>query len=243
MTILTILIVVMLNGSIMGATFNRQSSRPNSPRGEVTQSCQRETPFKIAILSVTHAPGYCSNVECKRHQNEWVIHGLWPDHGNNTSPEFCCYEPFLNTTSLQPIRKKLETQWRNLIQDRTDHNHWIHQWKKHGTCASSSRMRGQLNYFKTALELHDQLEMNQWMSRENITYGQSHQFDKVKNAIENGFGKRARYSCSKPASSTFPILSEVRFCYEPQNLTRIDCPTQRRHTCQHNSNKVYLKRV
>lgn len=80
------------------------------------------------------------------------------------------------------------------------------------------------------------------MSRKNLNHGQSHSFNLIKKAVEDGFGKRVHFSCSNNATiSSSPILSEIRFCYESQNLTRIDCPVKHRHRCMSNNNLVFIK--
>lgn len=96
--------------SIPGSRSSSSSSSSLTRQNSQISSCQRETAFNLAILSVSHAPGFCTINYCKLHQNEWIIHGLWPDYGNNSSPSFCCYQQFLDKSTLNPIVGKLRVR-------------------------------------------------------------------------------------------------------------------------------------
>ena len=80
--------------------------------------------------------------------NQWVIHGLWPQLSKTDYPQFCkkvTFDPEL----LKPIEDKLDKYW---YSDRGNNdNFWEHEWKKHGSCMF--KFIDEYDYFNKTLEL------------------------------------------------------------------------------------------
>jgi len=80
--------------------------------------------------------------------NEWSIHGLWPQYSENEYPSFCKKVEF-DINKLNPILSDLETYWYSTKE--TNEDFWKHEWEKHGSCVFTEI--NELTYFKTTLSL------------------------------------------------------------------------------------------
>lgn len=47
-------------------------------------------------------------------RNGFSIHGLWPDYGNGTWPEYCDKESHLNATAIADLKTAMEKKWPSL---------------------------------------------------------------------------------------------------------------------------------
>jgi len=85
--------------------------------------------------------------------NQWVIHGLWPQLSKTDYPQFCkkvTFDPKL----LKPIEEELDKHW---YSDRgSNDNFWEHEWKKHGSCFFGDI--NEFDYFNTTLELFEKVK-------------------------------------------------------------------------------------
>ena len=80
--------------------------------------------------------------------NQWTIHGLWPQNSKSDYPTFCRRVDF-SENLLNPIIDDLEKYWHS---DRgSNENFWEHEWKKHGSCMFQEM--DELQYFSKTLEL------------------------------------------------------------------------------------------
>lgn len=69
-------------------------------------------------------------------QNNWSIHGWWPEYSRTKWPQFCDpkrYSEF-NANAIAPIRSKLELYWGTCPGYPPAYQLWKHEWQKHGTC-------------------------------------------------------------------------------------------------------------
>lgn len=81
--------------------------------------------------------------------NEWVIHGLWPQLSKTDYPQFCKKVDF-NPDLLNPIINDLDKVWYSNRGNNDDF--WEHEWKKHGSCVFTKM--NEFEYFSKALELY-----------------------------------------------------------------------------------------
>ena len=80
--------------------------------------------------------------------NQWTIHGLWPQNSKSDYPTFCRRVDF-SENLLNPIIDDLDKYWHS---DRgSNENFWEHEWKKHGSCMFQEM--DELQYFSKTLEL------------------------------------------------------------------------------------------
>jgi ribonuclease T2 len=93
--------------------------------------CTREQPEDYYLLSLSWSPQYCSergqlagDPQCDG-SNEFIVHGLWPQHGRGGWPEYCSGQPLapLSEAVIDSMLDQMPSP--RLIQ---------HQWEKHGSC-------------------------------------------------------------------------------------------------------------
>lgn len=83
------------------------------------------------LLAVSWTPSWCAAEgdtraapRCETDAG-WLVHGLWPQHGDGSWPEFC------DTPHPQPSR----AQTAAMADIMGDGGLAFHQWRKHGTCS------------------------------------------------------------------------------------------------------------
>lgn len=214
--------------------------------GRATEQCQRDKKFDIALLSVQWAPGVCTKPDndnkfkpCKvKYEDEFTIHGMWPNYFDNSYPSNCCFEQYLNKANLDSITSQLKKYWKSLY-DNDSWGFWIHEWKKHGTCAKFSALKGQFNYFNTTLNLFKQMPIGDWLATAGIKPSNTGvALESVREAIRKGFKGRPQLACSG-STSGLPILTEIRFCFDPETLGPLDCPAET-NSCRSKTGKVII---
>ncbi|RWS24256.1 extracellular ribonuclease LE-like protein [Leptotrombidium deliense] len=196
------------------------------------QSLKRK--YDFLLLAIQWTPGLCyASAKCGKYKEEFSIHGLWPENvKKDDHVEFCCEEN-LNLASLQPTTFKRHesrfAQWSASHMNNTEF--WTHEWKKHGTCASSTpQLNGQQKYFSTALQLFKNLQLQRIFSDAKIAAGQlgsnsEYNLDIVKQVIKSKIGKKVQFVCRiEDSISKTPFLSEIYVCYDAKTMNVIDCP-------------------
>ena len=79
------------------------------------KSCQKDQSFGYVLLAVQWAPSFCNNTACgDRNRNDWTVHGAWPQHTNNSWPQYCCFESEFNVTKIKSLEKQLIQKWPSL---------------------------------------------------------------------------------------------------------------------------------
>ena len=89
----------------------------NGERGHqvFADSCQKDQNFGYVLLAVQWAPSFCQNTPCgDRNRNGWTVHGSWPQHTNNSWPQYCCFESEFNVTKIKSLEKQMVDKWPSL---------------------------------------------------------------------------------------------------------------------------------
>lgn len=86
--------------------------------------------------------------ESEYSEDEWSIHGLWPQYSTSSYPSFCKNVDF-SLDALKPIMKELQEHWYSNTGDNPDF--WKHEYTKHGSCMFKEMT--ELEYFTLALNL------------------------------------------------------------------------------------------
>ena len=87
---------------------------------------------------------------CTANQN-WGIHGLWPEWNSTSWPQFCNPGNHLNLNEIAPLMPTMNLYWHSCEGNNTEF--WSHEWLKHGTCTPFD----QYTYFSVALYLYEVL--------------------------------------------------------------------------------------
>ena len=111
--------------------------------------------FDYFVFSQTWVPEFCNLHHCQGQEN-FIIHGLWPQYQNNTYPSFCypCEEFNKNLLDENLIQKYWADNPNNFGMINTQEIDWNfikHEWVKHGCCSGLS----QKDYFNHALSLRE----------------------------------------------------------------------------------------
>ena len=131
--------------------------------------------FSLTILlssSQANSNDEYTDLALKKCNEEWSIHGLWPEYGNSSWPQFCNKTKYADLThsSIKPILLDLEKYWYSgcydylfyavmdvlydmeplfIYSDQANWKFWTHEWQKHGTCTNYTV----LEYFSTGIKL------------------------------------------------------------------------------------------
>jgi len=81
--------------------------------------------------------------KCTEKQQEYGIHGLWPQWGMECGG--AAYSP----SAVAGFRKEMETEWFSCKGAGNNDAFWKHEWDKHGSCTGM----GVTEYFRTTLDL------------------------------------------------------------------------------------------
>ena len=84
-------------------------------------------------------------------ENEYSIHGLWPQNSKTDFPSYCKKVTF-SVDKLVPILQDLNKYWYSDREKNVDF--WKHEYSKHGSCVFTKM--NEYQYFKKALDLYHQ---------------------------------------------------------------------------------------
>ena len=84
-------------------------------------------------------------------ENEYSIHGLWPQNSKTDFPSYCKRVTF-SVNKLVPILPDLNKYWYSNEEKNVDF--WKHEYSKHGSCVFTKM--SEYEYFKKALDLYQQ---------------------------------------------------------------------------------------
>ena len=87
----------------------------------------------------------------KEKNNNFSIHGLWPQYTINKYPTFCKNVNF-DVNKIQPILPQLNKVWYSNRNNNDDF--WKHEYEKHGSCVFTPLT--ELEYFEKTLNLYDE---------------------------------------------------------------------------------------
>jgi len=202
--------------------------------------CSTNYGIDYVLLSLQWPTSFCwEKQSCNRQvdQNQWQIHGLWPQRRSGEWPQFCCSDSNFNTSSIEPLMGQLLKKWKSLRADAKHSPFWKHEWTKHGTCAQSlPQLRGQFNYFNTTLHLYDLFPLNEWLNKRQINASnhRNYSLNTIHESIEYELKSRVRIECSIIPDS-LPILTEIHICLNKTSLQPINCVHRDDRQCGTNS--------
>ena len=90
----------------------------------------------------------------RENDNQYTIHGLWPQTSLTKYPTFCKPVDF-TMDPLYPILDKLEQYWYSKQHTlTTDEHFWKHEYQKHGSCTFTSMT--EIEYFTNTINLYEE---------------------------------------------------------------------------------------
>lgn len=214
--------------------------------------CTLNYKFDYIQLTLMWAPGSCSTrpQECKREINShFTVHGLWPTIKNTLGPNNCCFDNYFYYDTLKPILPMLNEWWYSY--EGSNRHFWEHEWLKHGTCSRDvEKIRGEVRYFNTTVQLAKQLPILETLKKSNIVPDNQkvlQSSDIVKALAPLSQGKVIQIDCDYEHTHPTPLVTGLNFCYD-SNLLPSDCPDMKRrcqrqlilpYTSSRSSNSVY----
>jgi len=155
--------------------------------------------------------------------NIWTVHGIWPTKIGEWGPQFCNSSLHFNKTQLDPIKEQLQQYWID-IHNGSTYSLWLHEWEKHGTCATAlPTLDTEDKYFGQGLKWIKQYEMKDILSQSGIEPNVPGYFPQdIWNAVQKSLGKNPTVQCHIDPKTKLSYLFEIRICFD-KNFTLIDC--------------------
>lgn len=148
--------------------------------------------------------------------DEWTLHGLWPDNCDGTYEQNC--DPSLNIDGTvqsivvgqfgdQALYDFMSKTWKNYNGD--DESLWVHEFNKHGTCirtlnptcygGTGTMKFGQniYDFFRITVDLYKKLPTYQFLTAEGITPSTTNTYTKqqIADALNKHFGSNVYFKC------------------------------------------------
>ncbi|XP_054160224.1 ribonuclease DdI-like [Oppia nitens] len=189
------------------------------------KACQINQTFGYVLLAVQWVPTFCNNTRCgSRNRNSWTVHGAWPQHTNNSWPQYCCFESTFNVSKIKSLESQLIQKWPTLKENGKHEDFWKHEWTKHGTCAmNSDKLKGHFNYFNHTLHLYDSFPLQSWLQSSNIKASNTTTYSliNIHNAVESRLGAKVELECL--SKKPYPLLQHIYICLNRLTLKPQDC--------------------
>jgi ribonuclease T2 len=200
--------------------------------------CETNYNIDFLLLSLQWPPSYCLQKQlCNKHiaQNQWQIHGLWPQRRGRQWPQFCCSNTKFKFSNIEPLLSQLMTKWKSLRIGGNHESFWRHEWTKHGSCARLLPfINSQFNYFNITLQLYDLFPLNLWLNKRGIkaSNDRNYSLNSIHECIEYELKTRIRLECVQIRDS-IPVLNEIHICLNKTTLEPIDCHQKDDKQCGH----------
>lgn len=166
--------------------------------------------------------------------DEWTLHGLWPDNCDGTYAQFCdnsleiqgSIENIVKNEFNDPdLYNTMSKTWKS--NNGNDDSLWLHEFNKHGTCINTIRPKCYSNYksdeniydyFRIAVDLYEKLPTYKFLTDAGITPSNSKTYTKsqIAKALSDNFsGKQVYFKCDNNQA-----LQEVWYFHHLQGSLR-----------------------
>ena len=179
------------------------------------------TNFDYYLFAQTFPITFCKTHKCTGTPNtQFIIHGLWPNYYDGSYPSFCTKEE-LDYNFINGNKDLFLKYWSD-NNNKLDIDFINHEWTKHGTCANSSVIHNQHDYFLNTINIRKNIDIFSILRKNNIINNNKN-YDKnmVINAIKNSLNVIPRLDCVKYNNKY--ILSGLYLGYN-KNLQLINIP-------------------
>ncbi|KAG6449369.1 hypothetical protein O3G_MSEX006010 [Manduca sexta] len=160
---------------------------------------------------------------CKKFNETWIVHGVWPTKFGSIGPEKCNSSWLFDPDQVKTIEQDLEENWTNLESDTSLYSFWIHEWSKHGTCAASIEpLNSEFKYFSQGLDWHKKIPLTMMLGEAGIVPSDEKQYKiiDIYYAIKNKTKVNPTIQCVHVKGAQ--LLSELHVCFN-KNLELVDC--------------------
>ncbi|KAH7834637.1 hypothetical protein Vadar_018153 [Vaccinium darrowii] len=166
----------------------------------------------------------CCYPETGKPDEDFSIHGLWPNYNDGTYPSSCDLRNSFDESKISDLISRLEKDWPTLACPSGDGlKFWGHEWSKHGTCAES--VLDQHSYFQKALDLKGKANLLQALETAGIRPedGKQYSLESIKDAIELALGVNTFIDCNVDARRNHQLY-QVYLCVDSSASNFIECP-------------------
>ncbi|XP_027098404.1 extracellular ribonuclease LE-like [Coffea eugenioides] len=162
--------------------------------------------------------------------SDFGIHGLWPTNNDGSYPSNCDSSNPFDISKISDLVSRMEQDWPSLACPSSGGTtFWSHEWDKHGTCSES--ILDQHGYFKSALDLKDNLDLLQILQSAGIQAdGGSYSLSSIKNAIKSAVGSTPRIECNTDGSGNSQLY-QIYICVDASASNIIECPVMQTGKC------------
>ncbi|CEI90297.1 Putative Ribonuclease T2 family protein [Rhizopus microsporus] len=226
--------IALALGSLIGLVAAQSSCSPDTVSchwsGSVDSCCSPK--YGLVVLNLQWVPGYGPN-------DEFTIHGLWPDKCDGTyAPSNGC-DSSRNLSNIASVIKsangtlynRMNTFWPSYKGD--NNVFWSHEWNKHGTCVSTLRptcygdkyvkYQEIPEYFEKALDLRDEYDVYGALSLSGVIPGNTYNVNTFADAIQSRLGAQPKLNCTH--SGTLSDVSLYFYVRGRDNYEITDSPT------------------
>ncbi|KAI8527704.1 hypothetical protein RHMOL_Rhmol12G0095600 [Rhododendron molle] len=156
----------------------------------------------------------CCYPETGKPDEDFGIHGLWPNYNDGTYPSSCDRSNYFDESKISDLLSRLEKDWPTLACPSGDGiKFWGHEWNKHGTCSES--LLDQHSYFQKALDLKAKANLLQALQTAGIrpADGKYHSLESIKEAIEQALGVATFIDCNVDTRGNHQIYQVTHYDY------------------------------
>lgn len=213
----------------------------------VNNSCCFESPG--GILLQTQFWDYYPPVGA---ENEFTLHGLWPDNCDGTYEQFCDSGATITNGKLRKIIvdgfndaelfDKMLKVWKNF--NGNDESLWVHEFNKHATCMRTlkppcygkdfKKDQNVYDYFRVAMNLYQKLPTFEFLGQNGIvpTLDRTYTREEIARALSDNFGgHEVMFKCNR-----YKALQEIWYFHHLRgsakqehfvpisSLMRTNCP-------------------
>lgn len=148
--------------------------------------------------------------------DEWTLHGLWPDNCDGSYEQFCDDSLTISGSVKSIIVDEfgdnelydfMTKTWKNYNGD--DESLWEHEYNKHGTCirtikpkcySNPKRNQNVYDFYRIAVNLYKKLNTYKFLTDAGIEPSTTKTYtkDQIQKALNKGFGEKTVYfKCDK----------------------------------------------
>lgn len=145
---------MILSSRILSNSLSQSQTEPQTEPQTQPQT-QPQTLNTPSVMYADLALKLCNG------DNEYSIHGFWPEHDEHSWPQWCNTEfKQFKESDVESIKDVLDTHWYACKEwNMTNYDIWYHELNKHGSCIKNETV---LHYFKHTLMLYEEAKENGW---------------------------------------------------------------------------------